>query len=38
MPVTAAVLYRKIVQISPENSAIAEQAKMELVKLKMNTP
>ena len=38
MPVTAAVLYRKIVQISPENSAIAEQAQMELVKLKMNTP
>jgi len=34
MPVTAAVLYRKIVQISPPNSAIAEQAQMELVKLR----
>jgi hypothetical protein len=34
MPVTAAVLYRKIVQISPLNSAIAEQAQMELVKLR----
>jgi len=34
MPVTAAVLYRKIVQISPPNSAIAEQAEMELVKLR----
>jgi len=34
MPVTAAVLYRKIVQISPPNSAIAKQAQMELVKLR----
>ena len=34
MPVTAAVLYRKIVQTAPPNSAIAEQAELELVKLR----
>lgn len=34
MPVTAAVLYRKIVQIAPPNSAIAGQAEMELIKLR----
>ncbi len=33
MPVTAAVLYRKIVQISPNESPLAQQAKLELVKL-----
>ena len=33
MPVTAAVLYRKIVQIAVPKSAIAEQAEMELIKL-----
>ncbi len=34
MPVTAAVLYRKIVQIAPDDSAIAGQAELELIKLK----
>ena len=34
MPVTAAVLYRKIVQIAPHDSAIAGQAELELIKLK----
>jgi len=34
MPVTAAVLYRKIVQVAPEGSALSDQAKMELLKLK----
>ena len=34
MPVTAAVLYRKIVQIAPSSSALAEQAEMELLKLR----
>ena len=33
MPVTAAVLYRKIIEISPPQSALAHQAKMELEKL-----
>ena len=32
MPVTAAVLYRKIIEISPPQSALAHQAKMELEK------
>ena len=34
MPVTAAVLYRKIIQIAPSNSAIAGQAELELIKLR----
>ena len=34
MPVTATVLYRKIVQIAQPNSALAEQAELELIKLK----
>ena len=34
MPVTAAVLYRKIVQIAPPKSAIAGQAELELLKLR----
>ena len=32
MPVTAAVLYRKIIELSPPQSAIAQQAAMELSK------
>ena len=32
MPVTAAVLYRKIIELSPPQSAIAQQAEMELSK------
>jgi tetratricopeptide (TPR) repeat protein len=34
MPVTAAVLYRKIIQIAPHDSSIAEQAEIELIKLR----
>jgi len=34
MPVTAAVLYRKIIQIAPRESSIADQAEMELIKLR----
>jgi tetratricopeptide (TPR) repeat protein len=34
MPVTAAILYRKIIQIAPSSSAIADQAEIELIKLK----
>ena len=34
MPVTAAILYRKIIQIAPVRSAIAGQAEIELIKLK----
>ena len=34
MPVTAAILYRKIIQIAPVSSAIAGQAEIELIKLK----
>jgi tetratricopeptide (TPR) repeat protein len=34
MPVTAAVLYRKIIQIAPRDSSIAEQAEIELIKLR----
>lgn len=34
MPVTAAVLYRKIIQIAPHDSSIADQAEMELIKLR----
>ena len=34
MPVTAAVLYRKIIQIAPRDSSIADQAEMELIKLR----
>jgi tetratricopeptide (TPR) repeat protein len=34
MPVTAAVLYRKIIQIAPRKSSIADQAEMELIKLR----
>jgi len=34
MPVTAAILYRKIIQIAPTSSAIADQAEIELIKLK----
>ncbi len=34
MPVTAAVLYRKIIQIAPVNSAISRQAEMELIKFR----
>jgi len=34
MPVTAAVLYRKITEIASSDSPLADQAKMELIKLK----
>ena len=34
MPVTAAILYRQIIQIAPTKSAIADQAEIELIKLK----
>ena len=34
MPVTASILYREVMKIAPEGSALHEQSKMELLKLK----
>jgi len=36
MPVTASILYRKVLNTAPLDSAIAKQAKLEL--LKIETP
>jgi tetratricopeptide (TPR) repeat protein len=33
MPVTASILYRKVVEVAPEDSSIAKQAKIELIKI-----
>lgn len=33
MPVTAGVLYRKLIETAPEESALGQQAKMELIKI-----
>ncbi|MFL2912409.1 MAG: hypothetical protein ACJZ5X_03000 [Opitutales bacterium] len=34
MPVTASILYREVMKIAPTGSALHEQSKMELLKLK----
>ena len=34
MPVTAGILYRKLLSITPEGSGLNQQAKMELIKIK----
>ena len=33
MPVTASILYRKVIEVAPEESSIAKQAKIELIKI-----
>ena len=33
MPVTAGILYRKVLELEPEGSALARQAEMEILKL-----
>ena len=33
MPVTAAILYRRLLETAPEKSVIAQQANMELIKI-----
>ena len=34
MPVTASILYREVIKLAPPGSALHEQSKMELIKLK----
>ena len=34
MPVTAGILYRKVLELEPEGSALARQAEMEILKLR----
>ena len=33
MPVTASILYRKVIEVATEDSSIAKQAKIELIKI-----
>ena len=34
MPVTAAILYQRLLETAPEASALGQQAKMELIKIR----